>query len=92
MARAIAKANRDITFELCLYGWGNVHSWGPGMGHFWRTSRDIADEWISVLKNIDRNDENRFQGPEVQGPAVGAWNYPDALFVGKGGMTDIEYR
>ena len=27
----------------------------------------------------------------MQGPDSG-WNYPDGLFVGKGGMTDTEYR
>lgn len=40
--------------------------------------------------NLDRNDEDRFHGR--QGPQFGAWNYPDALFVGKGGMTHIEYK
>ena len=38
------------------------------------------DEWKSLLQNIDRNDELRFQ--KRQGPQWG-WNYPDALFVGK---------
>ena len=42
-----------------------------------------------MLTNIDRNDENRFV--ENQGPNKG-WNYPDALFVGKGGMTITEYK
>lgn len=32
---------RNITFELCLYGWGNVELWGPDAGHLWRTSGDI---------------------------------------------------
>ena len=41
-----------------------------------------------MLTNIDRNDENRFVAN--QGPSKG-WNYPDALFVGKGGMTNTEY-
>ena len=41
-----------------------------------------------MLTNIDRNDENRFVAN--QGSSKG-WNYPDALFVGKGGMTNTEY-
>ena len=49
-----------------------------------------SDNWTSTLANIDRNDEFRFH--YSQGPDVGAWNYPDALFVGKGGMSDNEYR
>ncbi len=43
-----------------------------------------------MLKNIDRTNEPRFQGR--QGPELGAWNYPDALFTGNGGMNDDEYR
>ena len=42
------------------------------------------------MLNVDRNDEPRFL--PHQGPSVGSWNYPDALFVGKGGMTLAEYR
>jgi alpha-galactosidase len=91
MGEAILKAKdrKNITFELCLYGWGNVEEWGPRYGHLWRTSGDISDRWPSVLSNLDRNDESRFV--QHQGPDIG-WNYPDALFVGNGGMTDTEYR
>ncbi len=28
----------------------------------------------------------------IQGPELGSWNYPDALFTGNGGMSDEEYR
>ena len=34
---------------------------------------------------IDINDEKRFRKAGVQGPESGGWNYPDGLFVGKGG-------
>ena len=37
--------------------------------------------------NLDINDEIRFRQPGVQGPETGGWNYPDGLFVGKGGMN-----
>jgi len=93
MAEEIArvKDERNITFELCAWGFGNVETFAPRMGHLWRTSPDIADNWNSVLYNIDINDEPRYRQPGVQGPDAG-WNYPDGLFVGKGGMTDTEYR
>ena len=49
----------------------------------------FSDRWPSLLTNLDRNDELRFVAN--QGPKIG-WSYPDALFVGKGGMTMTEYR
>ena len=39
------------------------------------------------LTTIDINDENRFRKAGVQGPESGGWNYPDGLFVGKGGTS-----
>ena len=80
---------RNISFELCLYGWGNVEKWGHKLGHLWRTSGDIKDRWPSLLANVDKNDEDRFV--HNQGPKKG-WNFPDALFVGKGGMKLVEYK
>ena len=44
-----------------------------------------------MLWNIDVIDEVRYRQEGVQGPNNG-WNYPDGLFVGKGGMSDTEYR
>ena len=90
MAEALAnvKSIRNITFELCAWGWGNVENFGPKFGHLWRTSPDISDNWESMMWNIDINDEVRFRKPGVQGPDSG-WNYPDGLFVGKGGMKSI---
>jgi len=82
---------RNITFELCAWGFGNVETFGGQMGHLWRTSQDITDTWQGLLWNIDVNDEERYRQDGVQGPEFG-WNYPDGLFVGKGGMTDIEYQ
>ena len=32
---------RNITFELCAWGFGNVETFGPSFGHVWRTSMDV---------------------------------------------------
>ena len=37
-----AKGRRNITLELCLYGWGNVEKWAHKYGDIWRTSGDIG--------------------------------------------------
>merc|ERR1711971_485499 len=34
---------RNITFELCAWGFGNVETFGGQMGHLWRTSQDMTD-------------------------------------------------
>merc|ERR1712215_30337 len=88
---AAVKHIRNITFELCAWGFGNVETFGPKFGHLWRTSVDITDTWEGHLWNIDVNDEVRYRQEGVQVPDSG-WNSPDGLFVGKGGMTDVEYR
>ena len=50
MAKAIAnvKSVRNITFELCAWGWGNVENFGPRFGHLWRTGPDVSDSWESI--------------------------------------------
>ena len=57
---------RNITFELCAWGWGNVETFGPRFGHLWRTSQDITDTWQGMLWNIDINDEARYRAQGVQ--------------------------
>jgi hypothetical protein len=38
----MAPLRRNITFELCAWGFGNVETFGSRMSHLWRTSQDIA--------------------------------------------------
>ena len=83
---ALAKAGRPIVFSICEWGSNEPWSWGPRMGHLWRTTGDISDNWNSMLSNLDIS----AQHAAAAGP--GAWNDPDMLEVGNGGMTDDEYR
>ena len=39
---------RNITLELCAWGFGNVETFGSKMAHLWRTSQDIAG-WVWKL-------------------------------------------
>ena len=56
MAKALSdvKSIRNITFELCAWGWGNVENFGPDFGHLWRTGPDVSDNWESVMWNLGR--------------------------------------
>jgi alpha-galactosidase len=56
------------------------------VGNLWRTTDDIEDKWQSMLANLDQN------GQHASAASPGAWNDPDMLEVGNGGMTDDEYR
>ncbi len=83
---ALAKAGRPIVFSICEWGSHEPWSWGPKTGNLWRTTDDIEDGWNSMLSNLDIS----AQHAAAAGP--GAWNDPDMLEVGNGGMTDDEYR
>ncbi|KAA3488493.1 alpha-galactosidase-like [Gossypium australe] len=61
-------------------------TWAPSIGNSWRTTGDIEDNWDSMTGIADQND----QWASYAKP--GAWNDPDMLEVGNGGMTTEEYR
>jgi len=87
MADAIAKAGRPIVYSICEWGENQPWEWGARVGgHLWRTTGDIRDAWDSVLSLLDQQvGLEGFSGPN-------AWNDPDMLEVGNGGMSDTEYR
>ncbi|MFD0526280.1 NPCBM/NEW2 domain-containing protein [Kitasatospora arboriphila] len=61
-------------------------TWAQETGNSWRTTGDISDSWSSMISIAH---ENQALAPYA-GP--NAWNDPDMLEVGNGGMTDTEYR
>ncbi|MEP6573030.1 MAG: glycoside hydrolase family 27 protein [Gemmatimonadota bacterium] len=83
---ALAHAGRPIVLSICEWGSNQPWEWAPRSGNLWRTTDDISDSWPSMLSNLDQS----AQHATVAGP--GAWNDPDMLEVGNGGMTDAEYR
>ena len=68
MAKALSdvKSIRNITFELCAWGWGNVENFGPDFGHLWRTGPDVSDNWESVMWNLGQKLSAFFQIPYSQ--------------------------
>ena len=83
MKNALASSGRAIVYSICAW---NYQSWMPGVGNLWRTTGDISDSWASMSSLPNTNNASA----SVAGP--GAWNDPDMLEVGRGGMTDTEYR
>jgi alpha-galactosidase len=69
---------RDVVFNLCQYGMGNVWEWGAKVGgQCWRTGGDLSVESDRIFEVALRNAEKgAFVGP-------GAWNDPDYLLFGK---------
>jgi alpha-galactosidase len=86
MRDALANTGRQIVYSICEWGVNEPWTWAPAVGNLWRTTGDISDSWSSLKSIIRQNvDLHPFAKP-------GAWNDPDMLEVGNGGMSDIEYR
>ena len=77
MGDLLKKQDRDILFNLCQYGMGNVWEWGAEVGgHSWRTAGDLGFELDRVFEVALKNAEHRkFSRP-------GSWNDPDYIQIG----------
>jgi len=87
MADALAATGRPIVYSICEWGQNKPWEWAAEVGgHYWRTTGDISDRWGSMVSILDQQvGLEAYSGPN-------AWNDPDMLEVGNGGMTTEEYR
>ncbi|KAL5749402.1 hypothetical protein ACOSP7_024005 [Xanthoceras sorbifolium] len=86
MSKALLNSGRPIFFSLCEWGEEDPATWAPSVGNSWRTTLDIEDNWNSMTSRADQNDKwSSYAAP-------GAWNDPDMLKIGNGGMSSDEYR
>jgi alpha-galactosidase len=86
MSSALKATGRPILFSMCTWGFPGYWVIGSDVGHMWRTTSDIQDNWPRMLIILDANNVYAlFAGP-------GHWNDPDMLEVGNGGMSDLEYQ
>lgn len=77
MGNLLKQQPRDIVYNLCQYGMGDVWKWGDEINaQSWRTTNDITDTWASV-KNIALAQDKT--APYAK---PGNWNDPDMLVVG----------
>ncbi|MFF7365497.1 ricin-type beta-trefoil lectin domain protein [Streptomyces sp. NPDC008125] len=86
MGDALKATGRPILYSICEWGSNQPWNWAPSLGNSWRTTGDINDSWSSMIGIAHGNQ------PLAQYAKPGAWNDPDMLEVGNGGMTDTEYR
>ena len=77
MSSLLKQLDRDIVFNLCQYGMGDVWKWGASVGgHCWRTAGDLGFELEQYHDVACRNAEH---WPYAK---PGAWNDPDYLLLG----------
>jgi alpha-galactosidase len=77
MGDLLKKQDRDIVYNLCQYGMGNVWEWGEAVGgHCWRTAGDLGFELDRIFEVALKNAEYRAWS------RPGAWNDPDYLQIG----------
>jgi alpha-galactosidase len=85
MQNAINATGRAIFLSICEWGIDNPATWASSLGNSWRTTGDITDNWDAMMTKVDQN------APLYKYAGKGAWNDPDMLEVGNGGMTNDEY-
>jgi alpha-galactosidase len=67
-----------IVYSICNWGEQEPWKWGDTVGHLWRTTKDISNQYGSQMDNLDKNT------PLYPYARIGAWNDPDMLEVGYG--------
>lgn len=87
MGEALRGTGRPIVYSFCQYGVGQVWRWAPSLGgNLWRTTGDISDKYERMMFiGLGQAGLSKFAHP-------GAWNDPDMLEIGNGGMSNDEYR
>ncbi len=77
MGAILKSLDRDIVFNLCQYGMGDVWKWGAEVdGNCWRTSGDLGFELDRIYDVAIRNSSFR------QYSKPGEWNDPDYIQIG----------
>jgi len=86
MGDALRASGRPIVYSICEWGQVQPWEWAGDIGQLWRTTGDIQDNWGSLSSLIAQN------APLFWAARPGAWNDPDMLEIGNGGMTTREYE
>jgi alpha-galactosidase len=81
MGAILNALDRDIVFNLCQYGMGDVWKWGADVGgHCWRTTGDLGLAKHPTLPGFYQIGLRNAELYEHAGP--GRWNDPDYILIG----------
>ena len=81
MGTILPKLERDVVFNLCQYGLGDVWNWGAGVGgHCWRTTGDLGLEKNTRLPGFYSIAFQNARHAANAGPV--RWNDPDYILIG----------
>ncbi len=81
MGDILKESPRDIVYNLCQYGMGDVWTWGAEVGgHCWRTTGDLGLEQGALLPGFYNIGLSNARHYEYAGP--GQWNDPDYILIG----------
>jgi alpha-galactosidase len=83
MGSILASLDRDMVFNLCEYGLGDVWEWGREVGgNYWRTSDDVGSGIDgSLWKSMDAYGFGEAGKEKWARP--GGWNDPDNILLGE---------
>jgi alpha-galactosidase len=83
MGKLLKEQRRDILYNLCQYGMGDVWKWGGDVGgQSWRTSGDLGGELTRFFEVALHNAEHKAYSKP------GRWNDPDYLIIGNIGQGE----
>ena len=84
MADLLKKQPRDIVFNLCQYGMGNVWEWGKEVGgNSWRTAGDLGGTFAEIGLALFRDGFDVYSKNNLHHYGrPGGWNDPDYLLLG----------
>lgn len=80
MSGELRKTGRDIVFNLCQYGMGEVWKWGGDVGNCWRTTGDLGAVRGTNLPGFYSVAFSNAKHWQFARP--GGWNDPDYILIG----------
>ncbi|MDX9753496.1 MAG: NPCBM/NEW2 domain-containing protein [bacterium] len=84
MGEILEQLDRDIIYNLCQYGMGDVWTWAGSIGgHCWRTTGDLGLQAGDLLPGFYHIGLSNAQHAAYAKP--GQWNDPDYILIGSVG-------